>query len=134
MGLLDELKGAAGSLLQGSAGSQSPIARSLLDMLGQGQGLAGLVQAFQQNGLGDIVGSWVGTGQNLPVSASQIMQALGPHVQRLAAQHGTSPDAVGQALSQLLPGIVDSLTPGGQLPAAGALGEGLSALRSKLGL
>jgi uncharacterized protein YidB (DUF937 family) len=133
MGLLDDLKGAAGGLLQGG-GAQSPLARSLLDLLGQGGGLNGLVQAFQQKGLGDIVGSWIGTGGNLPVSPAQIQDAIGPHVQQLAAQHGLPADSISQMLSQILPGMVDHLTPNGQLPAAGVLEQGLSALRSKLGV
>lgn len=129
MGLLDNL---AGALLGGSATS-SPIAKSVLDMVGQGGGLGGLVQAFQQNGLGHLMDSWVGTGHNLPVSPAQVQQALGPQVQELARQHGMSPDAVSQALSQLLPGVVDHLTPNGQLPQGG-VAAGLSALRSKLGI
>jgi uncharacterized protein YidB (DUF937 family) len=129
MGLLDNL---AGSLLGGGAGGSSPLMKSVLDMLGQGGGLGGLVQAFQQNGLGNLVDSWVGTGQNLPASPGQIQQALGPKVQELAQQHGMSADAVSQALSQFLPGLVDHLTPNGQLPQGGAE-TGLAALRSKLG-
>lgn len=133
MGLFDELKSVAGSMLGGSAG-QSPVARSVLDMLGQGGGLGGLVQAFQQKGLGDVVGSWVGTGQNLPVSPQQIQQVLGPQVAQLAAQHGITADAATGLLSKILPGLVDQLTPGGQLPSGDALQQGLSSLRSKLGL
>ncbi len=133
MGLFDELKNAAGAMLGGSAG-QSPVARSVLDMLGQGGGLAGLVQAFQQKGLGDVVGSWVGTGQNLPVSPQQIQQVLGPQVAQVAAQHGITSDAATGMLSKILPGLVDQLTPGGKMPSGDALEQGLSALRSKLGL
>ncbi len=134
MGLLDNLLGAAGSLLGGQGGATSPLARSVLDMLGQSGGLAGLVRSFEQAGLGNVVGSWVGTGQNLPVSAQQVQQALGPKVQELARQHGLGQDAVTGALAQLLPGLVDHLTPGGQLPTGSALEQGLSGLRSKLGL
>jgi uncharacterized protein YidB (DUF937 family) len=133
MGLFDDLKGMAGSVLGGAAG-QSPIARSVLDMFGHGGGLSGLVQAFEQKGLGDIVHSWVGTGQNLPVSPQQIQQALGPQVAQMAAQHGITTEAATKALSQILPGLVDHLTPNGQLPAGTALEQGLSALRSKLGV
>lgn len=131
MGLLDNL---TGSLLGGSQGASSGLVKSVLEMLGsnQGGGLAGLVQAFQQSGLGNLVGSWVGTGQNLPASPGDIQKALGPKVQELAQQHGMSADAVSQALSQFLPGLVDHLTPDGQLPQSGAA-PGLSALRSKLG-
>lgn len=130
MGLLDSL---AGSLLGSKAEAPSPLVSSVLDMLGQGGGLGGLVQAFQQNGLGHLVDSWIGTGQNLPVSPDQIQQALGPKVQELAQQHGLSADSVSKALSQFLPGLVDHLTPNGQAPQ-GDLGAGLSALRSKLGI
>jgi uncharacterized protein YidB (DUF937 family) len=132
MGLLDNL---AGSFLSGNAGAASGVMKSVLEMLGSNQsgGLGGLVQAFQQNGLGHLIDSWIGTGQNLPVSPGQIQQTLGPRVQELAQQHGMSTDAVTQALSQFLPGLVDHLTPNGQLPQGG-LGEGLSALRSKFGV
>ena len=132
MGLLENL---AGSLLGGNASAQSPLVKSVLDMLGNNQsgGLSALVQAFQQNGLGHLMDSWIGTGQNLPVSSGQIQQALGPKVQELAQQHGMSADAVSQALSQYLPGLIDHLTPNGQLPQGG-VGAGLSALRSKLGI
>jgi uncharacterized protein YidB (DUF937 family) len=133
MGLLDDLKGAAGALMQGNAAS-SPIAKSMVDLLGQGGGLSGLVQTLQQKGLGDIVSSWIGTGQNLPITPQQVQQALGGHVQQLAAQHGLSADVVSKTLSQLLPGLVDHLTPNGQVPSAGALEQGLSSLRSKLGV
>ena len=130
MGFLDNL---AGSLFAGKAEASSPLVKSVLDMLGQSGGLGGLVQAFQQNGLGHLVESWIGTGQNLPVSAAQIQQALGPKVQELAQQHGLSADAVSQALSQFLPGVIDHLTPNGQLPDGG-VGAGLSAFRSKFGI
>jgi uncharacterized protein YidB (DUF937 family) len=130
MGFLD---GIAGAVL-GGQGGQNALTKSVLDMLGGGQGggLGGLLQAFQQGGLGHLADSWVGTGQNLPVSPSQIQQVLGPKVAALAQQHGMSQDAVSQALSQLLPGLVDHLTPNGQIPQGG-LEQGLSALRSKLG-
>jgi len=132
MGILDSL----GSVLGGSSGVSSGITKSLLKMIGSGQGggLGGLVQAFQQNGLGHLVESWIGTGQNLPVSAAQIQMALGPKVQELAQQHGMSADAVSQALSRFLPGLVDHLTPSGQLPQGNGLEQGLSSLRSKLGI
>jgi uncharacterized protein YidB (DUF937 family) len=133
MGLFDDLKSVAGSVLGGAAG-QAPVAQSVLDMLGQSGGLGGLVQAFQRNGLGDIVGSWVGTGQNLPISSQQIQQVLGPQVAQMAAQYGITTEAAGTAISRILPGLVDHLTPNGQLPAGSALEQGLSALRSKLGV
>jgi uncharacterized protein YidB (DUF937 family) len=121
MGLFDDLKGAV--LGGAQPGGTSPLVGSLLQLLGgQGGGLAGLVQAFGDKGLGDIVGSWVGTGANLPISPQQVAGALGTdNLKALAEKHGLDTGAVAQQLSQALPGFVDKLTPGGKLPDAGAL-------------
>jgi uncharacterized protein YidB (DUF937 family) len=117
MGLLDQL------LRAGSGGAHAGLLESVVGMLtsDQGGGLQAVVKAFGDKGLGDIVGSWVGTGTNLPVSAQQIQSALGPQLQQLAAQHGLDVGTVAQQLSQHLPGIVDKLTPGGRIPDAASL-------------
>jgi uncharacterized protein YidB (DUF937 family) len=96
---------------------------SVIGMLtsGQGGGLQAIVKAFGDKGLGDVVGSWVGTGANLPVSAQQVQSAMGPQLQQLASQHGLDVNAIAQQLSQHLPGIMDKLTPGGQIPDASSL-------------
>ena len=103
-------------------GDKTPVlaqlAGQLINQHGSGQGLAGLVQQFQQNGLGDLVQSWVGTGQNQPISAGQVQQALGPEqIQRFAEQSGLASHEVSAALAQILPQVIDRLTPGGQVPA-----------------
>lgn len=119
MGLLDEITQLAGS---GTSGEHANVAGAVMEMLqsGQGGGLSGLVEAFQNKGFGDIVSSWVGTGQNMPVSAQQLQSVLGnEYVQQIAAKAGISPDSAGSALAGLLPLIVDKLTPNGQLPADG---------------
>ncbi len=130
MGLLDEL---AGKLTgQASGGGQAPLAQAVLGMLG-GNGLSGLVQAFTSKGLGDVVSSWVSTGANLPVSPAQIQQALGGgQLEQVARAAGIDPATAATHLSQLLPGIVDQLTPNGSVPSSNALEEGLSALRGLL--
>ena len=116
MGLLDSLENMATTNLLGK--SSSPLATSLLQMIqNQPGGLQGLVQSFHDKGLGGVVSSWVGTGQNLPISADQIQQVLGSgKLQQLAAQAGLSPDQAGSSIAQLLPTIVDKLTPNGQIP------------------
>jgi uncharacterized protein YidB (DUF937 family) len=132
MGLFDEIMQLAGS---GASGEHSNVANAVMEMLqsGQGGGLSGLVGAFQSKGLGDIVSSWVGTGQNLPVSAEQVHSALGSeYIQQIAAKVGISPDSVDSALAGLLPVIVDKLTPNGQMPAAGGAGGLLDAAMSLL--
>ena len=86
---------------------------------GQG-GLKGLIAKFQQAGLGDVIGSWVGSGQNRAVSGEQLASVLGTDTMAgLAEKLGMSQgDAAGQ-LSNILPGLIDKLTPQGQAPAGG---------------
>jgi uncharacterized protein YidB (DUF937 family) len=133
VGLLDNLENQAlGSLL---GGSSNPLATGLLQMIqNQPGGLQGLVQSFHNNGLGSLVSSWVSTGQNLPISADQIHQALGSsQVQALATKAGISPDAAGSAIAQLLPTLVDKLTPSGQVPAHNDVMDIVSGLLQNLG-
>lgn len=126
MGLLDSVIGALG----GSQGSgQGDALQAVIAMLargGQGSGgLDGLVQQFQQGGLGDLIASWVGTGQNLPVSASQLQDVLGSDVlSQFAQQLGLPPGEAAGQLSQILPQVVDKLTPNGQLSDIGNSGLG----------
>ena len=99
-------------------------------------GLSGLVQQFHDKGLGGLVSSWVSTGQNLPISADQIQHVLGSdQVKELAAKAGISPDAAGSHLAQLLPMLIDKLTPNGQVPVqtSSLLEEGMGMLKN-LGL
>ncbi len=86
----------------------------------QGQGIggiSGLIQKFEQSGMGAQASSWVGNGANQPVSVSHIEQALGPSViSAIASRFGMDPQQATQMLSQHLPGIVDHMTPNGALP------------------
>ena len=80
-------------------------------------GVSGLVAQFEQQGLGHVVQSWVGTGANLPVNAEQIHQVLGSTtVTQLAAKFGLNPQDLAQKLAQILPQAVDKMTPGGAIP------------------
>lgn len=132
MGFLDEMANkAAEKILRNSS---SPMASAALEMINSHPGgISGLVQVFHDKGLGDVVNSWVSTGQNLPISADQIQSVLGNEgVKQLAAKAGTSPDAVGEHLAQLLPQIVDRLTPNGNLSDSNSLlQQGLNFLKSK---
>ena len=84
------------------------------DVLG---GLGGLLKQFQQNGFGDAIDSWIGTGPNKPVAPDQITNALTPEVlDALSQRTGLSKDQISQILSQVLPNFVDQLTPQGRLP------------------
>ena len=80
-------------------------------------GLEVLLRQFQQNGLGDIINSWIGPGQNQPISPTQLHQAIGQNtVNDLSRQRGAPQDELLALLSKYLPGIIDKLTPNGQLP------------------
>ena len=126
MGLLDSVLGAALGGGQGGGG-QSDLLKMVIGMLannGQGGqagaatgGLGGLLEQFQRSGLGEVAGSWVSTGQNLPISPDQLGQVLGgDQIAGMASQLGMNPgDLLGQ-LSQMLPQVIDQLTPNGQVP------------------
>lgn len=136
MGLLDSIVGAAmqgggqqggglqdmlGAALGGGGGGNAALMQVVMSLLSNNSGgIAGLVQKFQDSGLGPIALSWVSKNANLPISAEQLTQVLGSGViGQLAQSSGMAPsDAAGQ-LASLLPGVVDALTPDGQLPATG---------------
>jgi len=95
-------------------------------------GLGGLLQSFQQGGLGHLVESWIGSGQNLPVSADQLRNTLGPEwIARITQATGLAQSEVEQHVGTLLPQIIDHLTPNGQLPQ-GDLGSELASLAQRL--
>ena len=119
--MLDKL---IGSALQGLGQSQGnallPVLASLLGNSGSTGGLSGLIQQFQQAGLGSQMSSWISTGQNLPVSADQLMQVFGrDQMQRMASDAGMDVQNLGTQLSQLLPQAVDQMTPNGEVPSGG---------------
>lgn len=133
MGLLDSVLGSAMGALQGGGqgGGQAMLMQvigALLQGQGGGQGagnaglggLGGLLQQLQQGGLGEAAQSWVSTGENLPVSGEQLQAALGAdRIDALAQQAGLPAGDLSSQLAQMLPQVVDRLTPGGQLPADG---------------
>jgi uncharacterized protein YidB (DUF937 family) len=113
---------ASGALTRGSAPASSTTAPTNppdgpdTGVLG---GLDGLLGQFQKNGLGDVIGSWIGPGQNQPIAPNQLGSALGPAVlTSLAQRTGLSEQDLLSHLSQVLPDVVDKLTPDGRLPTA----------------
>jgi len=134
MGLLDSV---LGSLSQGGSGSGgNPLLDTVLSMVNNPDtgGLAGLLQKFQEHGLGDVADSWVSTGKNLPISGDQIQEALGSGaLGDIASKLGLSTGDVSSQLAGLLPGVVDKLTPNGQVPDMGSLGDLLGSLTKRLG-
>jgi uncharacterized protein YidB (DUF937 family) len=84
-------------------------------------GVGGLVSAFEKNGLGGVASSWVSTGPNQQVSPQQVQSGLGNQaVQDVAAKLGVSPEIASGVVAQLLPHVINHLTPDGQVPSANA--------------
>jgi uncharacterized protein YidB (DUF937 family) len=119
---MDQLGQAVGGAMGGQS-AQNPLLQALTSLLGQNSsvgGLAGIVQSFQKNGLGDIVNSWVSTGKNLPITPEQVKQGLGSDfLSQLAGKAGVSPDAASTQLSRLLPSVIDKVTPNGKIESGG---------------
>ena len=140
MGLLDSVLGAASSMLgqqqqqpqqgggglagmlggAGGLGALLPVVVGMLANDGKMGGLGGLMEKFNQAGLGEQMKSWVGTGANAPVSGDEISSVLGNDVLGdLASKLGMSQGDAAGSLAQMLPGLIDKLTPNGQAPAGG---------------
>lgn len=123
--------GQAGSSAAGGVAAGSLLAAAMALMQQQG-GLSALLEKFRQGGLGQHVDSWVGKGPNLPVSADQLHQVLGSGaLNSIAAKLGIPAQQAGTSMAQLLPELVNQLTPGGQLPAnhGSLLDDGLKTLQ-----
>jgi len=129
MGLLDNLMNAAG----GGQNQNSQMLGHVLDLIkNHPGGVSGLVESFKQQGMGGLVSSWIGTGQNRPVSGDQLEAVLGSsQVAALAAKVGVSPDQAKAALSQILHQVIDRLSPQGQLPQGGMLESAIGMLKNK---
>lgn len=132
MGLLNDL---AGSVLGGGGSSQNQLLELVLNLVNNKEtgGLAGLAKTFAEKGLGDAVSSWIGTGQNQPVSGDQITQALGSdQITDIAQKLGLGQQDAANGLAGLLPDVIDKLTPNGHVPDNDLLEQGLAMLKGKL--
>ena len=130
MGLFD-------SILSAASGAQKPSgageANPLLGILTQSGGLQGLAGKFSQSGQGDAFSSWVGMGENQPVSGDEIQKALGSdQISALAARIGVDPALASSFLAEYLPKIIDKLTPAGKVDLNVDHQQGLAALLPSL--
>ena len=134
MSLFDEVKNKLFSAIGDKEGEQSGLIESIMGMVTnkESSGLEGLLNSFKEKGLGDIISSWVSTGENQPISADQIQEGVGKEqIQQIADKIGTSPDAVKSKLAELLPDIIDKLTPEGKIPEGGFLGKTLDLFKTR---
>ncbi|GAA4342759.1 hypothetical protein GCM10023165_24660 [Variovorax defluvii] len=130
MGLLDSVLGQVLGGVQaqqqapsGSLGDLGNLAGALGGLLannGEVGGLGGLISKFEQAGMGDVIGSWIGSGQNAPISGGQLQDVLGGDViSHLSQKLGVHAGALLPMLAALLPTLIDQLTPRGQAPSEG---------------
>ena len=132
MGLLDSILGAMSGKTDSSGGA-SQLIGILGGLLAQSGGLQGLANKFSQSGQGDTFSSWVGMGENQPISGGQVQKVLGSdEVNALAAKLGVDPAQASHFLAEYLPKVVDKLTPEGKVDPAADHQQGLAALLPSL--
>jgi uncharacterized protein YidB (DUF937 family) len=105
-----------------NAPQAAPASPSQPDGGGLFGGLGGFLDKLKDAGQGAAASSWVATGSNTPIQPGQLSQALGQTTISDLAQHaGMSEQDLLAQLSQILPGVVDKLTPNGRIPSQSEL-------------
>lgn len=132
---MDILKTVKSVLGSGTGNKQPDLMSTVMNLVGgQSGGLDGFVQQFAAKGLGDVAQSWVSTGKNLPISPDQLQSVLGSDVVKgIASKLGMDSSTVTSQLSNLLPQVVDKLTPEGKIPEGDILSQGMNLLGGLFG-
>jgi uncharacterized protein YidB (DUF937 family) len=121
----------AGAALR-TGGGQAGLLRAISAMVAGGD-LLSLLGNLSRSGMGDLVNSWVGTGENEPVSPRRLQEALGDEeIRRVAEEAGVSENEAASGLADLLPKLVDRLTPDGHVPGGDQIDDALGKLRGLL--
>ena len=129
MDIMDSLKSALGG-----GDQKSDLMSIVMELLSGKGGLNGLVSQFASKGLGDIINSWIGTGKNLPISGDQLQNVLGKDtISRLAGKVGMDNNTFVSELSNLLPQVIDKLTPDVKVPEGNIMSKGMDLLGGLLG-
>jgi OmpA-OmpF porin, OOP family len=126
-----------------------PLVGALLSMItsSEGGGLAGFISKFTGAGMGDLVNSWVSTGDSQPISENQLSSVLGGDaISGIADKVGIPGSLASSALAFLLPSVISKLTPDGIVPTSlpdtimnyiggltGMLGKGVSGVTDAAG-
>lgn len=130
MGLLDGLtKQILGKVM---GGNTDGIAAAAMEMFNNNGGLSGILDKLKEGGLGEQAASWVGHGENLPISAEQISNLIGNgQIAEMAAKFGLTPEVLSSEIAEHLPGVIDKMTPNGEVGAdsGGLLGSVLGMLK-----
>ncbi|HET9257374.1 MAG TPA: YidB family protein [Pseudonocardiaceae bacterium] len=112
-----------GDLLGGQGGSRNAVVSALLASINSRPGgIGGLIDKFHAAGAGHVIDSWIGTGENLPVSPGTLEKVFGgDELHALAGQSGVAPEQATGILAQILPHVISGATPNGKLPVTGQL-------------
>ncbi|WP_194723443.1 YidB family protein [Noviherbaspirillum malthae] len=123
MGLLDKAFDMLGDNHLPLMDSRTRLLQAALALIannGQTGGLHGLVEKFQEAGLGSVIRSWISAGPNVALTATQMERVLGEgHLQQIAEETGYTEHEAAEHLSEMLPDLIDQLTPSGQVPQGG---------------
>jgi uncharacterized protein YidB (DUF937 family) len=118
----------------GGGNKKDDLMSTVVGLLGGQGGLQNLIGQFTSKGLGDVVGSWVSTGKNLPVSGDQLQNVLGKDtIGKLASKLGMDSGALTSQLTNLLPDVVDKLTPNGKVPEGDIMSQATDLLGGLFG-
>ena len=129
MDLMDSLKSAIGG-----GNKQNDLMSIIMSLIGGQGGINNLISQFAAKGLGDVINSWIGTGKNLPISADQLQSVFGKDkISQLAGKVGMDNNAFTSQLSNLLPQVIDKLTPGGKVPEGDIMSKGMDLLGGLFG-
>ncbi len=128
MGVLDQIT----SKLGGQDGQEGGLA-SIQNFFSSNGGLQGLTEKLSNSGMGKQVQSWIGTGDNEPISGQQVQQAVDPNELHAMAQNaGMSDEEASEQLAQAMPQMVNEATPQGQIPQQDPFAKGLDSIKRML--
>lgn len=131
MDILNTVNSAFGG---GSGQQQGNLMSTVMELINRQGGLQGLISRFNSKGLGDVVGSWVSTGENKPINPDQVQNAIGADtVNDLAAKSQMDPNTLKSKLAEMLPQVVDKLTPNGKVPEGDVVSQGMGMLGGLFG-
>ena len=129
MNLMDSLKSAIGG-----GNKQNDLMSIIMSIIGGQGGINNLISQFAAKGLGDVINSWIGTGKNLPISGDQLQSVFGKDkISQLADKVGMDNNTFTSQLSNLLPQVIDNLTPGGKVPGGDIMSKGMDMLGGLFG-
>jgi uncharacterized protein YidB (DUF937 family) len=132
MGLFDEVLGG----LEAQAGQHAALYEEVASLVTQDGGVNGLIQQFEQQGLGQLVSGWMGGATNTPITGEQVVQGIGQDkVTAIASKVGLSEQQVTEGIAKLLPLMLSHLTPNGTAPSTGSgqvEADAMGMLKSKL--